>query len=266
MAMASAAADAASSVILPFAALPSSPMVNVGSSEQAIFKRLRLVIRAFSEAKANRLQQHQQTGISGSGSSSSNSKNDNKKEFKPDDAYTTLILRLRAANTMALMQYDGIINAVVITDTVGTILGFNETAQRLFERNVEETLGHNVSELMPNPWSAAHDKYMSNYLKTGHKYLLGTPRSLKGIRWSDGSVFPVEVSLGEKILSRTDRVFIALIRDLSVAQQLKNNASVYEQNFEELRRLGHGAFGTVFKCRNRLRNHFLMLSGVQRYI
>lgn len=147
-------------------------------------------------------------------------------------------------------SFSYIIDALVVCDKNGKILQFNDKAQKIFGRTAEETIGQDVSILMPNPFKQLHHHYIENFAKTGVKKLIGVTRQLKGQR-KDGTVFPLEISLGELPPdSATGGAFLAVIRDLS--KPGNPNYSRYENDFEEIAELGSGAFGAVYKVKNRL--------------
>jgi two-component system, LuxR family, sensor kinase FixL len=66
---------------------------------------------------------------------------------------------------------------------------------------------------MPEPYAGEHDGYLSNYLGTGDKKIIGIGREVSGRR-KDGSVFPMDLAVGDTRLDG-DTIFVGLIRDLS---------------------------------------------------
>lgn len=104
-------------------------------------------------------------------------------------------------------------DAMVVIDEAGRILSFSNAAERLFGYAEAEVIGSNVSRLMPSPDRERHDSYLRRYLDTGEKRIIGTGRTVVGLR-RDGTVFPMELSVGEAI-SEGDRVFTGFVRDLT---------------------------------------------------
>jgi signal transduction histidine kinase/CheY-like chemotaxis protein len=72
---------------------------------------------------------------------------------------------------------------------------------------------------MPDPDRTAHDDYISRYLTTGERRIIGYGRVVTGLR-KDGSVFPMELSVGE---ARTNgkRIFTGFIRDLTSRHKIE---------------------------------------------
>lgn len=111
---------------------------------------------------------------------------------------------------------DTVPDAMVVIDEHGIMQSFSATAERLFGWRADEVTGRNVSILMPQPYRDAHDSYLSRYLTTGERRIIGIGRVVVGER-KDGSTFPMELSVGE-MQSRAERFFTGFVRDLSETQ------------------------------------------------
>lgn len=107
---------------------------------------------------------------------------------------------------------DTAVDAIIIADASGRILTYNAACESLFGYTAEEALGRNVSMLMAEPHASSHDGYMKHYIETGERKIIGIGREVPA-RNRDGTVFPVELSVGE---ARTPegRQFIGILRDL----------------------------------------------------
>ena len=112
---------------------------------------------------------------------------------------------------------DTVPDAMIIIDPQGVMQSFSATAERLFGYAAGEVIGKNVSRLMPPPYSAQHDGYLSRYLTTGERRIIGIGRLIVGLR-KDGSTFPMELSVGEA-RSGQRRFFTGFVRDLTERQQ-----------------------------------------------
>ncbi|HXP04900.1 MAG TPA: PAS domain S-box protein [Stellaceae bacterium] len=108
---------------------------------------------------------------------------------------------------------DTAVDAIVIIDRAGEVRSVNQATERLFGYTPGELVGHNVNMLMPEPYAAEHDSYLANYLRTGAKKIIGIGREVAGRR-KDGSVFPMELSVGEA-RDGDEPIFVGIIRDIT---------------------------------------------------
>ncbi len=111
---------------------------------------------------------------------------------------------------------DTVPNAMVVIDDHGLMQSFSAAAERLFGWTSAETLGRNVSMLMPAPYRDAHDGYLARYLATGERRIIGIGRVVVGQR-RDGSTFPMELAVGEMRVG-PHRFFTGFVRDLTERQ------------------------------------------------
>ncbi len=113
--------------------------------------------------------------------------------------------------------FDTIPDGVILIDEVGIIEFFSAGAERLFGYARQETLGENVKMLMPAPTRDVHDQYISSYLNTGEKKIIGVGREVVARR-KDGSLFPIYLSIGELWLQGRRR-FVGITHDLTQSKQ-----------------------------------------------
>jgi len=66
-----------------------------------------------------------------------------------------------------------------------------------------------------------HDRYLKNYLETGHARIIGIGREVLGRR-KDGSVFPMDLSVGEH-RDGERHVFVGIVRDLSQRERARQD-------------------------------------------
>ena len=109
--------------------------------------------------------------------------------------------------------------AMIVIDERGLISSFSAGASALFGYRPDEVIGRNVKMLMPQPYRAEHDFYLTNYLRTGEARIIGYGRLVQGVA-KDGRVFPVELSVGEA-KANGRRVFTGFIRDLTSRQKME---------------------------------------------
>lgn len=139
---------------------------------------------------------------------------------------------LRERETHLQSILDTVLDATVVIDTAGIMSSFNKSAERQFGYQQDEVIGKNVSMLMPSPYREQHDNYLSRYLSTGEKRIIGIDRVVVGRR-KDGSTFPMKLAVGEVRVG--ERIFFTgFIRDLTEREE---SEAKLEEARSELARL-----------------------------
>ena len=121
---------------------------------------------------------------------------------------------------------NNVVDGIVTIDAKGIVQSMNTAAERLFAWSSQEIVGQNVKILMPDPFQVEHDSYISNYLRTGSKKIIGIGREVVGLR-KDKTTFPVELSVSE-FHQRGQRFFTGIIRDIT--ERKENERRIFEQN------------------------------------
>ncbi len=131
-----------------------------------------------------------------------------------------------ASNRTRLEQNDrykaileSVVDAIVTISERGMIEEFNTAAERIFGYTADEVLGKNINRLMPSPFREEHDGYLSRYIESGKKNIIGIGREVVGQR-KDGTTFPCFLSVSEIALQSYDgpdssRLFTGIVRDLT---------------------------------------------------
>lgn len=122
-------------------------------------------------------------------------------------------------------------NGIITIDDCGVIQSFNPSAERLFGYSAHEVIGENVSMLMPEPHRQNHEQYLRDYSRTGERKVVGFTREIDG-RHKNGSLFPVELSVGESTL-KGQSVFTGIVRDIT---ERKQQEQALRRSEERLRR------------------------------
>ncbi len=130
---------------------------------------------------------------------------------------------------------DTVPNAMIVIDEQGIMQSFSSAAERLFGFSAEEAVGGNVSMLMPSPYREQHEQYISRYLKTGERRIIGIGRAVVGQR-QDGTTFPMELAVGE-MHSADRRYFTGFIRDLTEQQQTEARLQDLQSELVHISRL-----------------------------
>lgn len=150
---------------------------------------------------------------------------------------------LSAADSAALLQaiLDTVPDAMVVIDELGQITSFSATAERMFGYKESEVIGCNVNLLMPEYQAAVHDSYISRYLQTNERQIIGTSRIVEGKR-KDGSLIPIELTVGEARVGE-HRAFTGFIHDMT--EKFETEARLQEVQAELMHALRLSAAGSL---------------------
>jgi two-component system sensor kinase FixL len=107
----------------------------------------------------------------------------------------------------------GGVDAIIVADEHGIIERFNKAAESMFGYTADEAIGQNITLLMPQSDKGSHDNYMSRYMETGERKIIGIGREVVALR-KDGSLFSADLAIGEVSWQDQHR-FVGLIRDLT---------------------------------------------------
>lgn len=144
-------------------------------------------------------------------------------------------LRVRDASRRQFTAiFENAVDAIIIINREGIIRQVNRAAERVFEYSQEEVKGQNVSLLMPRSYARNHDKYISNYLRTGKRKVMGIGREVEGRR-KNGDIFPMELALSE-FHSQGALFFAGIVRDISERRKLEHE--ILRTSEHERRRVG----------------------------
>jgi two-component system sensor kinase FixL len=108
---------------------------------------------------------------------------------------------------------DACVDAVIIVNHRGIVETFNPAGERLFGIGAADIIGHNISELMPEPDRGRHDEYMRRYVATRDPHVIGIGRDVEARR-HDGSTFPAYLTVGQIGGSEPPR-FVGFLHDMS---------------------------------------------------
>lgn len=127
-----------------------------------------------------------------------------------------------------------VVDGIITIDESGIMESVNPAAERIFGYKARELVGHNVSKLMPAPFSQQHDGHLQRFLRTGKAHIIGIGREVVGQR-KDGSRFPLDLAVSEWRLG-AHRMFTGVVRDITERKRIEEAIAAVSEN--ERRRFG----------------------------
>ncbi|SMX25805.1 chemotaxis protein CheB [Boseongicola aestuarii] len=109
--------------------------------------------------------------------------------------------------------FDAAPEAIITIDENGVIGSYSPAARTILGYTEKEVIGQNVKILMPEQERDRHDGYMSHYMETGEKKIIGIGREMNA-RHKDGSDVPIRLTVAEWWING-QRNFTGILHDLS---------------------------------------------------
>jgi len=144
-------------------------------------------------------------------------------------------LRDREARVAAIV--DTVVDGIITINADGIIESFNPAAESMFGYEANNVIGKKVNILMPELHQNKHDEYLNHYLQSGKAKIIGFGRELEAIR-SDGSVFPMELSVSEMWVGE-QRKFTGVIRDITDRKKAEDALRESEASLNQAQRIAH---------------------------
>lgn len=88
------------------------------------------------------------------------------------------------------------IEPIVTINSYGIVQSVNKATVNLLGYKKEELLGNNIANIMLEPHRSSHDQYLSNYLKTRVRKIIGTSRDVQA-KTKRGELIDVRLSVSE---------------------------------------------------------------------
>ena len=101
---------------------------------------------------------------------------------------------------------------IIIVDERARVLMFNQACEQLFGYTAAEVLGTNIRTILPSESADKQSFDIWNSSYAGVREIAGVGQEVKA-RHRDGTIFPVELSVGEA-MTPDGRQFIGILRDL----------------------------------------------------
>jgi len=134
-----------------------------------------------------------------------------------------------------LSVLDTAADGIIVIDERARILIFNKACEQMFGIRSAEAIGQNVKIVMPLEYAVDHDEYVGSYIRTGVKKIIGIGREVRG-RHADGTVFPLELSVGEAA-TPDGRQFIGILRDLRPRKESEQRLADLQSELVHLARV-----------------------------
>jgi len=154
-----------------------------------------------------------------------------------------------AAHELIRKLLDGAPDAMTVVDGDGRIVLVNLQLEQLFCYTREQLLGRDVELLIPERFRGTHVAHRANFARAPRVRPMGTGRELFGRR-SDGSEFPVEISLSP-INTAPGLLIAASIRDISDRKRQEQEIRRIQEHLLNAVESIQGAFA-IFDARDRL--------------
>jgi PAS domain S-box-containing protein len=139
--------------------------------------------------------------------------------------------------------FDSAVHGIFTINENGTVESMNRAAVTLFGYSKAEVVGQNVRMLMPEPDRSRHNGYISHYIGTGEKKIIGIGREVVGLR-KGGATFPLHLSISEVKLGDR-RIFTGIMHDITRMKRAENAlAEEKERLAVTLRSIGDGVITT----------------------
>lgn len=110
-------------------------------------------------------------------------------------------------------------NAIIITDSRGNILTWNQGAQAAFGYDETEMVGQPLTRIMPERYREAHILGIEKFLALGEARLVGKTAEFQGLR-KDRTEFPLEITLSAWTAGGAT-FFGGIIRDISERKRVE---------------------------------------------
>lgn len=152
---------------------------------------------------------------------------------------------VRESENKIRMLLETAAEGIVTINQHGIVDSINPSAERMFGFTSSDVIGQNIRMLMPSPFREEHDRYIENYLRTGHAKVIGIGREVFGQR-KDGSSFPIEIAISEFTHGR-QRFFAGVMRDVTERRAAEDRLRQSEERF---RSLAEGSIQGIYSHRD----------------
>jgi two-component system sensor kinase FixL len=124
---------------------------------------------------------------------------------------------------------------IIILDEQARVLTFNKACERLFGYTAADVLGKNIRTILPPESSDERDRYVWDTSHARIRDIKDVGQEAQG-RHRDGTVFPIELSVGEA-MTPDGRQFIAILRDLRARREAEQRLNHLQADLLRMARI-----------------------------
>ena len=137
------------------------------------------------------------------------------------------------ASTSWRLILETALDAVVVMDSSGNVVDWNDNAASIFGWTRDEVVGHLMADLIiPHSLRSAHEHGLRRYLESGKANVLGRRIEISALRRS-GEEFPVELSISP-LSDRDGVLFLGFLRDISERRNVERLREQHALKMEAL--------------------------------
>ena len=125
-------------------------------------------------------------------------------------------------------------DAIISADGQGTIIYFNQAAERIFGYSAREALGEPLTLLMPERFQQPHALGFQRFLATRQARIIGKTLELVA-RNKDGKEFPIEISVANWTTANGN-FFTAILRDITSRKKAEDALTTRTAELETVNR------------------------------
>jgi len=139
--------------------------------------------------------------------------------------------RIQSSESHLREIMDNVEDSIITSDEDGMIQEVNRSAAVMFGYLPEELVGKPIHILMPVRKQEGHKRNFQRFSETDKAKVARLHRIDEMAQRKDGTEFPVEVSVNQLVLDGK-RIFIALMRDISIRKELEQVQAVAKQRMD----------------------------------
>jgi PAS domain S-box-containing protein len=136
--------------------------------------------------------------------------------------------KLHISEEQTRLILESALDAVVMMDADGLIIGWNPQAESVFGWSTDEAVGRPMSEtIIPAKYRAAHERGLRHFLTTGEGPVFNQRLEITALH-RDGREFPVELTITHLQTDGTV-IFSAFLRDITERKQAEEKLRTSEE-------------------------------------